>query len=306
MDRPFRLVATSLAVLTCCAATLAAQQPRIVNGQVTEQPAGSPFVQSVRSLVSSENGVAWIGYAVPVAGEGRVMCCSGSTYFSGSVMSGACCGACRLEPNGQGTTIVSSDSTRPAGPVKLEAAGTMVVLLRVADSRVERIRMFSEDCQLDAGGRPVRWLDNVRPSDSVALLESLVGSDTEKRDRITGGALAALSMHAGPSATDALVRLSRSHVVPGVRGDALFWLAQRAGEKAGALITERIAQDPDTDVKKRAVFALGQLPRDEGVPLLIQVARSNTNPAVRKQAMFWLGQSKDPRAIDFFAEILAK
>jgi len=25
---------------------------------------------------------------------------------------------------------------------------------------------------------------------------------------------------------------------------------------------------------------------------------------VRKQAMFWLGQSRDPRAIDFFAEIL--
>ena len=59
-------------------------------------------------------------------------------------------------------------------------------------------------------------------------------------------------------------------------------------------------------MKKKAVFALSQLPKDEGVPLLINVARTNTNPAVRKQAMFWLGQSKDPRALDFFAEILAK
>ena len=57
-------------------------------------------------------------------------------------------------------------------------------------------------------------------------------------------------------------------------------------------------------MKKKAVFALSQLPRDEGVPLLITVARTNTNPAVRKQAMFWLGQSKDPRAIDFFTELL--
>ena len=40
------------------------------------------------------------------------------------------------------------------------------------------------------------------------------------------------------------------------------------------------------------------------MPLLIDVARKNKNPAVRKQAMFWLGQSKDPRAIEFFAEIL--
>jgi len=27
---------------------------------------------------------------------------------------------------------------------------------------------------------------------------------------------------------------------------------------------------------------------------------------VRKQAMFWLGQSRDPRALDFFAEVLGK
>jgi len=27
---------------------------------------------------------------------------------------------------------------------------------------------------------------------------------------------------------------------------------------------------------------------------------------VRKQAMFWLGQSKDPRALDFFTQILTK
>jgi hypothetical protein len=36
------------------------------------------------------------------------------------------------------------------------------------------------------------------------------------------------------------------------------------------------------------------------------VAKTNQNPAVRKQAIFWLGQSKDPRALDFFAEVLGK
>jgi HEAT repeat protein len=59
-------------------------------------------------------------------------------------------------------------------------------------------------------------------------------------------------------------------------------------------------------VKKRAVFALSQLPKDEGVPLLISVARTNRNPVVRKQAMFWLGQSNDPRALEFFEQILGK
>ncbi len=86
----------------------------------------------------------------------------------------------------------------------------------------------------------------------------------------------------------------------------MFWLAQRAGERAVGAISDAIANDPETDVKRRAVFALSQLPKSEGVPLLIQVARTNTNPAVRKQAMFWLGQSRDPRALQFFQEILFK
>jgi hypothetical protein len=39
---------------------------------------------------------------------------------------------------------------------------------------------------------------------------------------------------------------------------------------------------------------------------LIDVAKTNRNAAVRKQAMFWLGQSHDPRALEFFAQVLTK
>jgi HEAT repeat protein len=77
-----------------------------------------------------------------------------------------------------------------------------------------------------------------------------------------------------------------------------------AGQRAVGTITEAIEKDPETEVKKRAVFALSQLPKSEGVPLLIDVAKKNSNPVVRKQAIFWLGQSRDPRAIEFFAQIL--
>ena len=73
-----------------------------------------------------------------------------------------------------------------------------------------------------------------------------------------------------------------------------------------ATIASAVDNDPDTEVKKKAVFALSQLPRDEGVPKLIDVARNNRNPAVRKQAIFWLGQSHDPRAAQFFEDILLK
>jgi len=91
-----------------------------------------------------------------------------------------------------------------------------------------------------------------------------------------------------------------------VRGQALFWLAQKAGNRVAQTITGAIDNDPDTEVKKKAVFALSQMPGEEGVPRLIEVARSNRNPEVRKQAMFWLGQSNDPRALQFFEKVLAK
>ena len=372
MAAPFRIVAASLGAALMLAPAITAAHPRIANGAVSTQPAGTPFGQAFRAAVSSQADVGWIGYAVPVADGGRVMCCSGSgsNWISDGVVfsdGSACCGGCRLEPSVGATAAPAPRSTTP-GPIKLEGSDRMVVLFRVAEKRVDRIRVFSEDCQLDAGGRPVHWLENVRPADSIALLESYATPEVEGRNRIMDGAISAIALHGDaaadaslerlvapaqpdavrkkvtfwlghargrrgfdtlrrvirddpsfevrksaifglsqskvPERIDALVGIARSDADARLRGEALFWMAQQAGRKAAEAITERIEQDPDTEVKKKAVFALSQLPKDEGVPLLIKVARTNGNPAVRKQAMFWLGQSKDPRAVEFFAEIL--
>jgi HEAT repeat protein len=91
-----------------------------------------------------------------------------------------------------------------------------------------------------------------------------------------------------------------------VRGRALFWLAQRAADQALPAIDAALAKDPETEVKRQAVFALSRFPNGEGIPKLMDVARTNANPEVRRQAMFWLGQSKDPRVVDFFAQILLR
>ena len=369
MSRPFKLIASGLVMTSALAVVAAAQH--IENGTVTAQPAGSPFAQSFRSLVSSQPDVAWIGYSVPVSDSERVMCCFDSGTTNGMVSSASgCCGACRLE-NSSGTNISSrTESTTPAGVVKLEGSDRMVVLYRIADRTIDRVRVFSEDCRLDAGGRPVRWLENVRPADSIALLESLTTVEGDLKGRIADGAITAIALHGDPAADaslerlvapgqpeavrkkvtfwlgnsrgrrgfdtlrrvmrddpsievrkgaifglsqsrvpetlDTLISIARSDNEPRLRSEALFWLAQKAGQKVSTMIAERIDQDPDTEVKKKAVFALSQLPKDEGVPLLIKVARTNTNLEVRKQAMFWLGQSKDPRAVDFFADVLGK
>jgi hypothetical protein len=279
------------------------QNPNILNGRLDTQAAGT-LATTFQRLVAAQTDPAWIGYSVPTVNDpNRHLCCGGDTWISdGVVITNGRLSTCGLEPGDRTTRTAQGQPLPNQGPIHLEGPDTMVVLYRVENKAVERVRIFSPDCELDAGGRAIHWLEGVNPAESVKLLTSLVSG----ADRVRSGALAALAMHRDEIAVPALLALARQDPNTKVRGDALFWLAQTAGRKVAGEITAAIDNDPDTDVKKRAVFALSQLPKDEGIPLLINVAKTNQNPAVRKQAMFWLGQSKDPRALQFFAEVLGK
>jgi HEAT repeat protein len=148
------------------------------------------------------------------------------------------------------------------------------------------------------------WLGAARGKAGEQLLQKMAKSDPspEVRSQVAF----ALSVSHEPEALTEMIRMAKDDENSRVRGQALFWLAQKAGQKAMGAITGAIENDPDTDVKKKAVFALSQMPKDEGVPKLIEVAKTNRNREVRKQAMFWLGQSNDPRALEFFEEVLTK
>jgi HEAT repeat protein len=280
------------------------QQPRILNGRLDTQAAGSGLAATVQRLAARQTDPAWIGYSVPAqTGGNRQNCCYGDTWVNGDVViSNGHLATCGLEPGDRTVRTEQGQPLTNQGPIRLEGPDTMTVLVRIEEKAVQRVRIFSPDCELDAGGRAIHWLDGVNPADSVAFLSSVVSTNEKARS----GALAALAMHRDDIAVPELLRLARQDATAKVRGDALFWLSQTAGRRVAGEITAAIENDPETDVKKRAVFALSQLPKDEGVPLLINVAKTNQNPVVRKQAMFWLGQSRDPRALDFIAQVLSK
>ena len=148
------------------------------------------------------------------------------------------------------------------------------------------------------------WLGAARGKSGELLLQKMAKSDPspEVRSQVAF----ALSVSHEPEALNVMILMAKDDESAHVRGQALFWLAQKAGQKAMGAITGAIDNDPDTEVKKKAVFALSQMPKDEGVPKLIEVAKTNRNREVRKQAMFWLGQSNDPRALDFFEQVLSR
>ncbi len=171
-----------------------------------------------------------------------------------------------------------------------------------ADQALEKLVAPSQPESLRE--RATFWLGSARGHRGYEVLRRIVSEDPS--ERVREKAVFGLSVSREPEAMPAMIEVAKSDRSSHVRGQALFWLAQKAGHKAAAAITEAIENDPDTEVKKKAVFALQQLPREEGVPLLIQVARNNKNPAVRKQAIFWLGQTNDPRAVQFFEEVLLR
>ena len=132
-----------------------------------EHAAGSSAAAGFRDAVAAQADVGWVGYAVPVVDGERSMCCfnSGTTWVNGSVVrsdGSACCGMCGLEPSAGGISTAPRVQPQPATPIKLEGSDQMVVLFRVVNKQVDRVRVFSEDCQLDAGGRDVVWLTGVR------------------------------------------------------------------------------------------------------------------------------------------------
>jgi hypothetical protein len=147
------------------------------------------------------------------------------------------------------------------------------------------------------------WLGNSRGAHGVDVLKRMLASDSSQKVREQ--VIFALSQSREPAGIAAVLDAAKNDKNGQVRGKALFWLAQKAANKQALdVISNAVLNDPDRTVKEQAVFALQQLPPDQGVPLLINVAKNNPDPAVRKKAMFWLGQSNDPRALDFFAQVL--
>jgi HEAT repeat protein len=263
--------------LLVCAGNAAAQQtPTVVNGTLDVQPLTGALDRELDAVASRTAAPMWVGYSVATTSHGNDDGC-----WSGGDRLGV----------------------RRVGPLKLEGADTLYVLYRIADRRVDRIRLVSSECPLDAGGLTVRWLTGVSATASLDWLTRFATGDGR---RLQNQAIVAIALHADPPALDRLLSLAKDGKDARVRGDALFWVAQRAGAKAIETVTNAIDNDPDTEVKKKAVFALSQMPKDEGVPKLIEVARGNRNPEVRRQAMFWLGQSGDPRALKFFEEVLRR
>src|SRR5688572_11800054 len=287
-------------LLALAAMQAPAAPPHLVGSVTQRHSAASGLDAAIRPLMSK--GPAWIGYAVPAAGDHQ-MCCFRTTHEIGKAHPG-----CRLE--GEGAFTVNS-----SGRTRLEGASEFLVLLRVDGGRVERLRALSYDCGIDAGGLPFHWVTDVRPAESLKLLRGLVGTGVEgalgKRGKsgkhgMSEPALAAIAMHADPAADAMLIELLAADQPLELRKHAAFWLGSARGRRGYEVLRDLVRRDPSRELREHAVFALSQTGVEEAVDVVIAVAREDRDAHVRGQALFWLSQMAGEKAMGAITRAMAE
>ena len=91
--------------------------------------------RDVPALAATLTEPMWIGYAQPLIDGDHQMC----DYWN----------------NG-------NRYTQSTDPIRLEPADFFFVMFRVEEKQITRIRTYSANCPLDAGGKAVHWFTNVR------------------------------------------------------------------------------------------------------------------------------------------------
>jgi len=135
-----------------------------------------------------------------------------------------------------------------------------------------------------------------------AWLVRVAERDTTKAAR---GAIFAATLADSADVWRPLLRIAQNDARPrDVRNQAVYWVADLAGDKVTASLDSLAYEEGDRDVRRQAIFAISQRPKDESVPLLIHMAETIRDRELRKNAIFWLGQTRDPRAVAWFERVL--
>jgi hypothetical protein len=170
----------------------------------------------------------------------------------------------------------------------------VVVIAKMSGQRVVDLKMQEPTCPV----KVERLVDATNDQSLDFLFGQLRDADPE------GEFLAVIATHDHPRVVPELITLARNDRREDVRKHSLFWLGQKAGEKAASELQHAIDHDPNAEVRQHAVFAISQLPAERSVPILIKLVKTHKSVEVRKKAMFWLTQTGDPRALDLIEEIL--
>ena len=258
-----RLCIVMLGILT----TSAAAQPRLSNAKMQTRTVTAGLDREMQSLIA-QPATAWIGYAAPGVAGHQLGCSSWALEGGRATL-----------PDPQ------------AGPVRLEGGGSIMVLYRIEQGRIDKIRALSSDCELDAGGLPFHWLNGVPSTESIAFLATLVTDERRRAD----SAISAIALHGDSSADVALEKLVAAGQPDAVREKAAFWFGSARGRRGFEVLRRLVTEDSSDHLREKAIFALSVSKEPEAVRAIVEVAKKDKSPRVRGQALFWLAHKAGKR-----------
>jgi len=131
--------------------------------------------------------------------------------------------------------------------------------------------------------------------------------DSEQVPEVKRTVLQTLSDIKSTRVEDKLFEVAKGNDAIDVRRQAIRLLGERVSKRSFEFLSQTAqSADGNAEVQVQAVRAISERKAEEAVPLLIKIARTHPNQMVRKQAIRSLGESGDPRAVDFFREVLSK
>ena len=256
--------------------TAGGQRPNIQNGRV-ETRAATAIEREIAAVGTSASPV-WVAWSVPMVAGERNLC---STWIDDTTFV-------------RGETLERSDGSRPtqfappSGPVRLEGGTSLVILARVVDGRLERLRSIGDDCPVDAGGTTIHWLTGVTPAESVKYLDGLTRADAlniSTTRRLAESAVSAMALHQDASALPVLDRLSSTATADGaLRRQAASGLAAHRGAEGFDRVVALIKNERGRDLRRNFVGALAQSPNEKATNVLLEIARTDADASVRGEA----------------------
>ncbi len=248
----------------------------IRNADFHKMGATDNLKRDLDSLVRQTKEPVWAGYEVPIVPGNHCMCCGEHGWR----------GVCHLE-GGDNFHQNNDDEMVPSG-------GTLLVLYRIEQGRIDKIRAFSGKCELDAGGRDVYWWTEVDPRQSLAFLESQV---VEARSSKLGErAILAVALHEHKGAGEILESFADDDQDKDIADKAIFWLGAARGESGLESLQRVEKRIRDTDLREQITFAFYISKADGAMTKLIEMAKHDEHDEVRGQALFWLGQKAGSEA----------
>jgi hypothetical protein len=188
-----------------------------------------------------------------------------------------------------------------------ETTDTARVYARLAGGKVERLRVLSASCPVEAK-TPIQDLGNVVSDDSTRWLIALSkrGADATMDDDLHESVLAGLAMHRGDLAQNELSALARGNGPAETRKKAVFWLAHLRGVAGAEVATSVMFNDKDPELRQHAAFAITQSRSPRVTEDLIRLGNTDKDGEVRAQAWFWLAQTGAPNSEEAIVAALKK